>query len=282
MPTYLDDESSVQDGEPREGYEFVLPAVTYRLTGGDRDLIIDGNRYRKDKVSRGEIRVSSTTGAQELEVALPLAHPIAQRWAQGGVPPRSIGVTIRRKMLRSGESETIWVGSITSMAADLNAEGHVAKFLVPSRFGQVLVRRLPTVTVGRNCPHILYDANCKAPRNSFRVATIANVVDGNVITVASVGGNPDHLFENGELFHPASGERMTIFDQVGTTIILQLPIFELQSGQNVEIFAGCRHDLNDCRNVFNNVPHYGGGPNTPIGNPFFNQKLGIYGANSVS
>lgn len=276
MPTYDDDEASTQDGQPREGFEFVLPAVTYRLTSGDRDLVIDGNTYRKSPVARGDLEVSATTAAQELEITLPISHPIAQRYALGGVPPRTIVVTVRRKMLRSGASEVIWTGDVVSMAVDK----HLAKFLVPSRLGQAMVRRLPTITAGRACPHVLYDSNCRAVRTSFRIQAQVISKDGPFVVVSTVGGNPDQWFKFGELFHPSSNERMTIFDQTGTTLTLQLPIAELQANDFVDLFAGCDHTFPTCTTKFNNLLNYGGFPSLPRTNPFLISGFGIYRSES--
>lgn len=274
MTTFLDDESSTQDGRPREGYDFIMPAVTYRLASADRDITIDGNVYKKSPVQRGEIFVNAAANAQDLEVTLPLAHPIAQRYAK--FPPAFLNVAIKRKMLRSGASEPVWFGEVISMAVEKN----LAKFVVTSRLGALRVRRLPTITVGRSCAHVLYDANCRALRSSFRITTTITSVDGPFIRVASVGGNPDQWFQYGEVFHPASGERMTVFDQTGTLVTMQFPIIELQAGMSVELFAGCDHGAATCQSKFLNMVNYGGQPQLPTANPFLITGFGIYRSES--
>jgi len=36
---------------------------------------------------------------------------------------------------------------------------------------RVLRRRIPTITGGRMCPHVLYDLNCRIVQASFQLAT---------------------------------------------------------------------------------------------------------------
>jgi hypothetical protein len=69
---------------------------------------------------------------------------------------------------------------------------------------------------------------------------------------------------------------MTIFEHEQTidlagphaNLTLQAAISGMQIGDAVTITAGCRHDIQTCRNVFDNVPNYGGFPQLPTVNPF--------------
>lgn len=272
MTTYIEDEQSIEDGEPRLAIEIELPAVTYRLATGDRDLVVDGNTYRKAPIDSGPFGVAQVDETRELEISLPVDHAVPRRYTRQALPPQFLRVTVRRVQLRSGQAQVVFRGDVTSMAID----GSVAKLLVASRLGEALQRRIPTITAGRGCPHVLYDANCRAPRLSFTVITSVLSSDGAAVTLTSDGGKPDQWFQFGELIHIPSGERVTIFDHTGDVVTLQFPVVDMQAGDTVAVAAGCAHDITTCFTKFGNQANFGGAPQMPDSNPMIPGKnLGV-------
>ncbi|MBA3457108.1 MAG: phage BR0599 family protein [Deltaproteobacteria bacterium] len=261
----------METSQPREGIEIILPAVTYRLATGTRDLVINGQTFKAMAGNRSGIQIAHLEGRGEVTLSLPAAHPFVAKYMAGGVPPRLVLINIHRKQA-GGEVQTMWRGHVASMTfAD-----HVANFSVPSRPIAMLARRLPTFTVGRSCGHILYDSNCRVLRASFQVTTTVVSANGRIVNVASMGVHPDSWAQFGEVLHVLTGERMTIVEQIGTTITVQQPIGEIKTGDAVEVYAGCDHTIGTCRDKFANVPNFGGLPNLPVSNPFFRNGLGRY------
>lgn len=273
MSTFAEDEASVEDSEPREGIEINTGIARYRIALGTRSVVIDGFTYNPEPAARGEVGVSASGDSRELIISLPMSHAVCRRYMAGGVPPRQILVNVWRKQLRSGEVEQVWSGYVTSMAPS----GHVGNFRVPSRSADTFERRLPTITAGKSCPHILFDANCRVVRADFTVTTTAATVAGRVVTVAGMGGHPDAWAEFGELIHTASGERMTVQSQDGNVVTMQLPIYELQAGDEVQVAAGCDHTIGTgCRDKFDNVANFGGQPDPPTTNPHVPNGFGVF------
>jgi hypothetical protein len=272
--TFFADESGAESSIPREGIEITMLNNVYRLATGTRPIVLDGDTYDVHPASRGELETSIAgvfgNGGQ-LMINLPMAHAVPQRWMAGGVPPSNIRVRVLRKQVTSGEVEHVWFGSATAMTIS----GQMAQLAVPSDLARAMARRLPTITVGRNCPHMLYDAStCKADRSTKLVNAVVSTLSGRVIKVSSVGGHVDQWMRGGEFVHVASGERMTILDQTGLTLTLQLPIYELRVGATLQLYAGCTHAISYCGAVFANVANFGGMPLLPRNNPMLPTKLG--------
>ncbi len=271
MSTFYDDEVGVESSEPREGIEFVMSnGNTYRVATGVHDVEINGDVYTAEPGQRGEVGISSTADARAMVVTLPMSHPVCQRYMAGGVPPRQILVNVWRKQA-GGEVEQFWSGYITSLAPDED----IGRFHVPSRSSEAYQRKLPTISGGRGCPHILFDANCRIDRTVtgvYRIITTVLSFDGRSVVVADmttgIGPAPDDWATFGELIHTPSGERMTIQAQVGTTITMQLPIFEMQAGDAVEISSGCDHTIGTCVSRYANAVNFGGFPDLQVVNPF--------------
>lgn len=269
--TFRDDEESVEDSQPRDGYEFILPTVTYRLTSAVKDVVIAGQTYRAGTIQRGEIQVPTAAVDSPLTVSMLVGHALPQRYLRGGVPPRRIDVNVYRLQSRSGEAELAWSGRVTSMAVDR----HIARFLIPARSREALQRRIPTITVGVDCPHVLYESGCNLdPTGHTATRTIVGV-DGAKVTLSSAPDANNDWAKWGELVHTASGEGATIKSQIGAQLELQLPL-DMKVGDSVEVRAGCAHDIATCRTKFANHVNYGGVPDLPRTNPFVPNGYGLY------
>lgn len=264
------DERSIENSQPRDLYVFTLPVVTYRLTSAVRDQTINGVVYRSATISRGQAKPSTADGSPgELEIELVASHPLVKSCLSIVPPP--VDVAIYRKQTTSGEYELEWSGRVVATSCSR----HVAKLLVVQDIDRAITRRIPTISVGRECAHVLYDSRCTIDRNLFRIDTTIVLADGPDVTVASIDGKPDGWAQFGELLHVASNERITITSQTGTTLKIHLPL-PMQSGDAVHVFAGCAHDIDTCRTKFANHLNYGGLPDLPRSNPFGYQSYAVF------
>lgn len=275
--TYLADESSTQDARPRDLYVIsVNDIVRWRHTSASRDIVYDGQTYKAISMERGSIKLSEND-ENEVALTLPVDHDLVRLWTRQGVPPQRVMVTVTTLMLNSGAVRRIWGGKITS----LSCRGSTAEFLIPSRMIEALKKRLPTVSVSRACHHVLYaSGTCRASRDGsspagvpFKCVTTTMVVNGRSVrldlsNVPAANAFRANWLVGGDLFHPASGERMTIVEQADanpgistvTTVMLALTVPDLKTGDTVHVFAGCDRTVATCRDKFANQVNYGGQP----------------------
>jgi hypothetical protein len=273
------DEKSAEDSRPREFYEITIgdPVVTtYRIASGARDLVVTINsvpnvHFPASAVARSEISPSSSSRPKELSLMLPVTHPLAKRWALLGSPPYKVTVTVRRLQVTSGEIETLWVGRIHSM----NVDNSVAKFRVPSRASEMFLKVIPTVTAGRECPHILYDSMCRVLRTgsgpgglAHKVTTTVQSVNGREVFTNLLSTDRQGTWAlNGELLHLATGERQTIRRAAA-------------QGDSIEVYAGCPKTIDICQSRFANKNNFGGFNRMPTKNLW--SPVDDHGAGSIS
>lgn len=275
--TFLAYETSVELSQPREGLLIETPVVTYRIATGSRDVSIDGALYRAEVAGRGAARatVAGADGTTDMLVTLPLSHALCQRYMQQGVPPQNVTITLYRVQLEDPHAEValLWSGEVLSFELGR----HVGSFRVPSRLARAVRRRIPTLTSGRGCPHVLFDTNCKVNRAAATVTRTVTGVNGNAVSFSGTPGGSQFL-RGGDLYHPASGMRLTINDHTSNIVTLQSPIPGLAYGDSIDLAPGCDHDIVTCRDKYNNVAHYGGAPNLPATplNPFRPDGFGLY------
>lgn len=263
--TYAQNEASVEESQPREVYEFILPVQTIRLASGTKDIVVNGQTYRATTITRAAMEVTTANNESALEIPLLVSHALPQRYLRNGVPPHRIDVNVYRKQLTSGGSEQMWMGRVQSMAIDK----HIAKFLVPSRTSNALQRRIPTITVGRECAHVLYGTGCNVSEAAYQIScTIWSVNGAEVLCSSDAAFATEDWFKFGRLIHVASGEYASITKQTSNLVTLTHPMLDMQVGDTITLSAGCSHDVDTCWTKFNNVANYGGMPVKPSGNPF--------------
>lgn len=267
--TAQDYEQSPEDSTPREGVEWEFPEFTQRDSTGTRDCTIDGKKFTARATGRADISVPIVGEDADLIISVPLTHAAAVRWLRGGIPPRDVSVNVWRRQ-PGGVHETNYRGVITSMAQDGN---HTAKFRVSSRMSITLARRLPIVTVGRSCGHLLYDEGCQVDRVTASSDRTIMLVDGRNVTFTPAFGSGDALKFG--ILRRSTGEEMTIADHVGNVITLQFPIGGLTDGEVVTLSPGCDHTIEACRDDYSNVANFGNAPYLPTRNVFKQNGLPV-------
>lgn len=292
---FLDDEASTEESDPREFYDIAIGATVYHLTSGSEDIEVNGIVYRAEAMERGPLELVQLGGGSEqaLTMKLRVDHPIVRRWFKQGIPPKSATVVAWRLQVRSGVVERFWTGDIASI--DCEEKASETTLTIASLFGPPFRRRLPTLTVGRQCSHVLYGPGCNVSRAASNADGIPFLCTATVMYMTArevrldLSNVPADYFlrsnwlQFGELKHVASGERMTIADQADlnpgistvTQVTLQMQIVDMKFGDAIEVYAGCAHEVITCQVKFANQVNYGGFPALPTKNPFFPTGLGV-------
>lgn len=260
--SFDDDAASTQDSRPRDGIKIeqaLLPP--WRITTSKREETINGEIYLPYSSKLGDIDVPMSTASDAaLEITIPSDHPAVQRYVANLCPPKSVIVTVYRKEKRSNTFQQRWRGFWTSISYDSD-NGNLVKILIPSRMNASFAKRLPTMTGGFSCQNVLFDENCKVDKTAYRITATVTLIQGAVITIDDIHSKPDNWAKFGKVIHVPSGEWMEVGDQVGRVVTMRFPIFEINTGDAIELYAGCTHAVDTgCRDQFNNVHNFNGQP----------------------
>lgn len=265
MPTYEENEQSVQDSAPIEAYKFVGSFKTYRYTSSDAAELVAGESYLPIAVTRSKVKAGTheDTGLS-LDLELPFDIDVVQDYAYAQVPPK-LELTVYRKQ-QDGTYAVFWSGVVRGF----DVSGERAKIKVPSVFTLALQGEVPNVHYQSPCNHVLYGPRCQVSRiaNTFN-ETVQAYGGGTAITVVA---NPttENDLRAGEIVNTRNGERRLILSNVGSLINIGYPFVDLLPGDPVELVRGCNHRgrNGDCLNKFNNYINYGGYEDIPADNPF--------------
>jgi uncharacterized phage protein (TIGR02218 family) len=262
-------ETSLEDGQPIELYEFTIGVKTYRYTSYLEDIIYQTKTYTQVQISRGEIEDSGEVPKNSLTIECQRDLEVADLFRIA--PPTDVVIlNIRRLHLGDGinpESKLMWTGRVLTSEW---STGGLARLTCESLY-TALKRRGLRRLYQRQCPHILYGAACGVPATSWKHTISVNNITGVSLIDLAIQALGDNYFAGGYIEwerEPGVIERRAIRTHVGDTVTLSYPVEGLVNGATIDFFAGCDHTTNTCGSKFNNRLNYGGFPFIPRINPF--------------
>lgn len=280
----------IQSNGFREYASISYGPTTHNIAFSDRDLVVGGVIYTAIASDHGSVSVPATGSQKDLTLTLPIDHAFVSRYMQQGIPPSKIAVTIYRQN-DDLSTEQRFSGEVDGVSFD--DECTEATFRIVSSMSRIALRTIPSIVVGRSCAHTLFEGMCgngitRDGTNPdgvvYKCTTTVLFADGRDVKVDLTNVPAAYVRRAqwcvlGELVHTASGERRTISGQADlnpgtgtvTYLSLHVPIVEMRSGDSVDIYPGCDHDLRGdygCNLMFGNRQNFGGFPMLPDKDPF--------------
>lgn len=268
--TFAAFETSQENAQPIELYEFRLGSEVFRFTSNEKDVTIAANVYEAVAIQRGKISATSDKDLDQdqLTVEMPSDVAFVQKFIVVA-PGKNATLLLRRYHRNDPDLQliTLFEGAIHLAGFNDESRRAVLQIVAPTAaFG----RTIPRHTYQGNCNHMLYDVRCKIDENSPASQKFLPVtaVSGSTITCTGAGSfGLSDFFVSG--FVESGGDFRAVIDQSGDVLTLLVPFQVSPLNQTVRCQAGCKGRLvTDCQNKFNNVINYGGFPFVPLKNPF--------------
>ena len=263
-------ETSPDRGAPIELYLFrygTAPNAFAAYTTWTEPVSAQGVQYVPVPVTRGAIKSDGTGDTKELTVSLPRDTLIAEQFAAYS-PSFPVQLEIRQGHVGDDEFFVVWTGRIVASSR----EGSETKLTA-----EPLSKALDAAGLQQHyqygCRHVLYGPVCRADPNAARTVRPAVSVSGAAVTLPPgwngayarskyVGGHVEWTGTNGT-------ERRTIIAATSQDELrLSGLTRDLSAGSQIAVYLGCNHTLEDCQNLFSNVPNFGGCPWIPTETPF--------------
>lgn len=257
--TFEATERSAESGSPEELYTFGIGTEVFRYTTSENPLQFDGVTFSPLEIERATIIASDEQGLDSLSVTVPASTPLVRRYINV-VPGQMATLRIQRlhRLDIDAEAVLIYSGLVRAVGFSLNGLG--AEITVqPVTAG--LSRTVPRMVYSGTCNHVLYDSRCKVNSASFRFDGNVGTVTGSDITVVGLSdaARPDGWANGGFVTAPGGVDFRLILNHVGDALSLLLPFTSVVGpGAGVQVFAGCAHDIETCKNKFDNVVNFGG------------------------
>lgn len=262
--TYSAFELSAQLGRPVELYTFTDGLTVYRYTSAEDEVAYGGETFYPRQIDRSVPKLSSDARTRvQLEITIPGEDPIATRFI-GIVPAAPLQVEVLRFHRTDSPNGWIeWQGRVVNAKFENNGSS-CRLFSVASE--RKLSRSLPNFKYHSLCNHVLYDAGCRAVKNSFKFTAPVSSVSGRQITVTGVSAFGASWALGGVVEYHNDARPVVV--QSGDVLTLSLPFYDNVDGVTVDVYAGCDHSLSTCNSKFANTINFGGFPFVPTKNPF--------------
>lgn len=272
--SYQDNEISTQDGNIVSLYEFKWGETYWRYSSADVDITILQNFEEKvyTAVAIGDNGMKQGGSSNNtLEVDVQSDIPLVGLF--NGTPPAgSIWLTVRRKHLQDFDDDWFvhWIGTVGNVKKNDIASATIICRTILATYQRSGLRLAWT----RGCPHLLYDSECRANRDTFAVAAVITSVNSDgTITVSTSGGNPQGWFDGGYFEWEATVDGT--LDQRGISSSVDATTFKifgsnsrLENGMAITLYPGCDLTAPTCHNKFSNLDNFGGFEQMAGNSPF--------------
>lgn len=252
-------------GQPVELYQFRRGVTkSYLYTSHDVPITFGSLVYQPIQIKAGKIEQNSEIERADLPITIQRDAEILDNFIAF---PRTevITITVFRQHLNDGDAEfiTAWKGRVLTVNFKRDTGVLICEPIFTSLKRPGLVR-----TYQAQCPHALYGGECQVVDQLYKIQGTVTGIIANTIQATAWAAFDDNYFNGGYVVFD-NAEFRSITDSLGTGILtLTANIPDLSGGGLVMAYPGCKHNLDDCLNKFNNVINYGGFPYIPKVNPF--------------
>lgn len=262
--SYQDIESSLDQGNPVELYEFVQGTKRTLYSSNANGITKEGIFYQPMPISRDRIKQSSDVFKDSLKLDFPRGDQFANQYI-GFAPEDVTTVTIFRGHENDPLKQFIvyWKGRVVGAKASGNKINVECESVFTSIKRPGLRARFEY-----GCRHTLYLPGCFVSKEAHKAnGYVIGITRGVDIQVLAASAKPDGYYTGG-MITTQDGTARWITHHVGQILTISRPIHGLSQGASLDLYPGCDHLKETCRIKFNNLDNFGGFPYIPTKNPF--------------
>jgi hypothetical protein len=261
--TYDSLEYSTESGEPFEMWELTRGTWTAYLTTGASEFYVDASKtFIPSSIQRTKIKQGQDALKDPITITLPRGDSLSSDFIN--IPPeQTTSVTLRRSHtgLTYAESVVRWKGRV----AGASTAGETVQIVCDSIYTSIqqngLRERMEYI-----CQAPLYSVKCGVNQPAVRYDDTISIVSGTAITMIDLSSFADGWFTGGILEYAT--ERRFIINHVGNVLEITRPLSALAELQEVALYPGCSHMMDDCLVKYDNIVNFQGFPWIPNRNPF--------------
>lgn len=249
-----------------ELFRFVEGASVETQTSGDAEVTYNAEVYTPRPIGRTQAQSKNELSRANIDISMGIDNPLAQKHLAS---PIDSVVTLTIFQQNEMGTNVFWKGRLSSVKA--------ANKSITLTFESIFTSlRRPGLRARyqKTCRHALYARGCNVNPEDHAVMGMLSNVQGQQVTVPGLDAFPPGRFRGGMIRAPDGVVRF-VTDHVGNVLTLSRPFQTLQNlfdingpgVVEVKVYPGCRHNMDDCVTIFDNLPNYGGFPWIPQKNP---------------
>lgn len=263
-------EMSNYGGRPVQLFDFNRGSLHWRYARADQDITFprDGQVYKAlPGLADNGVQQLTTSEENDVSISVPSDSEIAQLYVSN-TPTDRMYVTIWVYDLdEADDGRMYWKGTVAGKAVGDAGESRLNCQDLAVGFARKGLR----LAWERDCPHTLYDSECRVDPALYEVVGTVVKAQGTRIQSAILQNFADNYFAGGFCMWeiaPGIYQRRGIESHGGSTVIIIGGVQSLVAGMTVKFYPGCGHTIQVCDSKFNNHLNFGGAPNLKGESPF--------------
>ncbi|NYZ69102.1 phage BR0599 family protein [Endozoicomonas sp. SM1973] len=254
-------ETSSDDGQPLELYEFGQGVQRWYFTSSEHEIIYQSKTYVPAPIKRSSVNVTDDIFKAALKLTFPRDNELARQFL-GFSPELPTTVTIFRGHWEDDDYIVYWKGRVSGA----KGSGSTITLECESVFTSIQRPGL-RAKYQRMCRHVLYDHKCRVNQKQFEVKAVVQNINGTHLTLTETSRYQAGWFTGGMIKTEDDAVRF-VSSHNGSDLIITRPFHDVKPNTTVKLYPGCNHLSDTCLNKFNNLDNYGGFPHIPTRNPF--------------
>ena len=249
-------ETSQQEGEPIEYYQFTYDGVDYCYTSSQYTRAKNGLTFNAEYIHRSDSLKLNTSdsGNETCTITVGRTNNIALLYQ--GAPPEQGSVRVqvyRFHGLLSGDFIKILDGTVSQVQFN----GSEAELTITIE--NALSRTIPKGTLSYYCQNCIYDSKCRLDVNKYRLKCyIDEGIEGLYIYSANLREKPSGYFTDGFMKLGRCYRQIRLHED--NRILLKYPINKADMSGSFEAYPGCSGIFNICATRFKNTDNFSGIP----------------------
>lgn len=258
-------ETSAHAGQPVELIKFSRGLDSWRYTSGDAPFTHLSQSYEPRPFRIPEPEQTPELAKGKLDLRTPIDTPIVAEMIASPLVAM-IEVVIYRR--HRGDAQVIewWHGYV----AGFSISGMEATITCQQR-GSWMRRLGRPRPAQRQCPHALFDGECRLVAAAWGVSGTLISASGAVLQSGTFASQPNGWWVGGMI--EAGNTLRMVVDHTSDTITLSGAIPALPANAPFTVYPGCDHTPGTCNSKFGNVHNYGGLSWLSVKNPFSGDSI---------
>lgn len=284
-------ERSNEKAQPVALYEFQFGDTYWRYAASPNVVLADNNQprgafdpygfdfdtfeigasdaYAPLAISDDGVNQSGNENANEVTITCPSDLAVVRMF---GVSPPNSMVIVRMRRWQAGltDAPVVWVGTIASVQREGRSGAKIKCRSLSASFRRAGLR----LTWTKNCPHALYDNQCRVRKEDYAFNTTVDSTGPVSVRASALATQPDGYFTGGFVEWVCTQttdcvvmRRRAIESHTGDTLVLLSFVGNLPNGTPISVYPGCARTTAACA-TFNNLSNYGGYEFIPSKSPF--------------
>lgn len=249
-------ETSQQDAEPVEYYQFTYDGVDYCYTSSQYSKTKNGMTFNADFIHRSDGLNLSTSNSDNETCTITVSRTNNVALLYQGAPPEQGSVRVQVYRFH-GLLSNDFIKIIDGVVSQVQFNGSEAELTITIE--NALARMIPKGTLSYYCQNCIYDSKCRLIEDEYKLKCyIDEGIEGLYIYSANLREKPSGYFTDGFIRMGKCYRQIKVHEN--NRILLKYPINKADMEGSFYAYPGCSGIFEICATRFKNTDNFSGIP----------------------